>query len=591
MPVTFDIARNRMSASIYRFGAFILNASARELVRDGERIALPPRAFACLLMLVESRERALGREELIGALWRRGVASDVQLGQLIVQCRRALDDDGQKQWAIRTVPGFGYQWVAAIDGGDAVAVAGTAADVGNDRGGESASAMASAPVEVGPPPRPAGTPAVEAAAAPLPLPRRGRPRRVALACAIAVAAVAVAAFSWRRAQRPAPAPAAARMLVLPLAVEGDDQAWLRLGGMDLVADRLRRGGFMVQPSEQTVGQLRALGADSGDATQALRRANTSATLVDGRVEHRDGRWFARVSAGRADAPPASANADATTPIAALGAAGRKALWRAMAAAARGADIISLKYVPEGLPLEELGDRLEADILYRSHFSSWEEANATQRSKSRRKHDRQQGERLEALGAVAFEEIPNGPEALEVLDVMFRQRAARFVKMGVRDPFACKTTRAFYDATVAADSGVPVKLDVLRLNGGIVAVRYNIAHGDRLFCLISSMSEDEAIQVGSPGKQCLLRVMQTVFDAGYTTFDMGVGFTDEKRHWCNEQIPVAHHYLPLTARGWLAARAHRGWHSLRHAIKTNERLRKLVLSLRSRVAARPAPASD
>lgn len=278
-------------------------------------------------------------------------------------------------------------------------------------------------------------------------------------------------------------------------------------------------------------------------------------------------------------------------IAALGAAGRKALWRAMAAAARGADIISLKYVPAGLPLEELGDRLEADILYRSHFSSWEEANATQRSKSRRKHDRQQGERLEALGAVAFEEIPNGPEALAVLDVMFRQRAARFVKMGVRDPFACKTTRAFYDATVAADSGVPVKLDVLRLNGEIVAVRYNIAHGDRLFCLISSMSEDEAIQVGSPGKQCLLRVMQTVFDAGYTTFDMGVGFTDEKRHWCNEQIPVAHHYLPLTARGWLAARAHRGWHSLRHAIKTNERLRKLVLSLRSRVAARPAPASD
>ena len=320
MPVTFDIARNRMSASIYRFGAFILNASARELVRDGERIALPPRAFACLLMLVESRERALGREELIGALWRRGVASDVQLGQLIVQCRRALDDDGQKQWAIRTVPGFGYQWVAAIDGSDAVAVAGTAADVGNDREGESASAVPSAPVEVVPPSRPAGTSAVEAAAAPLPLPRRGRPRRVALACAIAVAAVAVAAFSWRRAQRPTPAPAAARMLVLPLAVEGDDQAWLRLGGMDLVADRLRRGGFMVQPSEQTVGQLRALGADSGDATQALRRANTSATLVDGRVEHRDGRWFARVSAGRADAPPASANADATTPIAALGAA-------------------------------------------------------------------------------------------------------------------------------------------------------------------------------------------------------------------------------------------------------------------------------
>ena len=55
--------------------------------------------------------------------------------------------------------------------------------------------------------------------------------------------------------------------------------------------------------------------------------------------------------------------------------------------------------------------------------------------------------------------------------------------------------------------------MLRLNGEIVAVRYNIVHGDRMFCLISSMSDDPAIQNGSPGKQCLLRVMQTVFDAG------------------------------------------------------------------------------
>lgn len=269
---------------------------------------------------------------------------------------------------------------------------------------------------------------------------------------------------------------------------------------------------------------------------------------------------------------------------------RRTLWLAMTEAVEGADILSLKYVPDHALFAELGERLEADILYRARFSSWEEANTTQRSKSRRKHDRQQGERLEALGTVGFEEISGGSEALAVLDVMFRQRAARFAAMGVRDPFADERTRAFYDATVAPGSSVPVKLHVLRLDGEIVAVRYNIVHGNRLFCLISSMSEDEAIQTGSPGKQCLLRVMQTVFDKGYRVFDMGVGFTDEKRHWCNEQIAVGHHYLPLSMRGWAAAKAHKGWHGLRHAIKSNERLRKLVVSLRSR-AARPTPSSD
>jgi hypothetical protein len=53
--------------------------------------------------------------------------------------------------------------------------------------------------------------------------------------------------------------------------------------------------------------------------------------------------------------------------------------------------------------------------------------------------------------------------------------------------------------------------------------------------------------------------------------MGEGLTDEKRHWCNQQIPVRHHYMPITRRGAFAASAHQGWHTLRRRIKTDERL--------------------
>ena len=121
------------------------------------------------------------------------------------------------------------------------------------------------------------------------------------------------------------------------------------------------------------------------------------------------------------------------------------------------------------------------------------------------------------------------------------------------------------------------------------MRYNIAHGDRLFCLISSMSEDEAIQVGSPGKQCLLRVMQTVFDAGYTTFDMGVGFTDEKRHWCNVKPPVRQHYVPLTTLGSMAAKGHLGWQVLRQRLKTNKAVMAAVKAARGRMLRSSTPA--
>jgi CelD/BcsL family acetyltransferase involved in cellulose biosynthesis len=292
-----------------------------------------------------------------------------------------------------------------------------------------------------------------------------------------------------------------------------------------------------------------------------------------------------------------------TRLAALDPEARRALWKRMARELRGADVLYLPAVPEraygidGL-FAELGSPLPVEILYQSRFSDWEECNTTQRSKSRRKHDRQQGERLEALGEVSFEEITNGAEALPVLQTMFRQRAARFVEMGVEDPFAPADIARFYAETVRVDSGVAVKLHVLRLNGQIVAVRYNIVHGDNLFCLISSMSADPTIQTGSPGKQCLLRVMQTVFDQGMRNFDMGAGFTDEKRHWCNRQIGLRQHYLPLSRQGEVAIAAHGLWQALRARIKANKTLLGLAkqargnwLRLKGKAAAPEAPTNS
>lgn len=281
-------------------------------------------------------------------------------------------------------------------------------------------------------------------------------------------------------------------------------------------------------------------------------------------------------------------------LATLGSVERAALWSAMLERLEGADLIYLKSVPQlfvaGVDIfAELGQTIEAETLYRAQFASWDDANTTQRSKSRRKHDRQQGERLEALGQVEFEEVRGSPEALPILDVMFRQRAARFVAMGVPDPFAEPGMRAFYDATLSSAAGVDVRLHVLRLNGEIVAVRYNIAHGERLFCLISSMSDDATIQAGSPGKQCLLRVMQTVFDAGYRAFDMGAGFTDEKRHWCNLKLPVRQHYVPLTKLGTVAANGHLGWQVLRQRLKANKAVMGLVKAVRGRMLRSSTPA--
>src|SRR5215467_5990527 len=101
-----------MSRDAYAFGDFRFVPSARELWRSGRRVELPRRTFECLEHLIQHRDRAVGRDELVAAVFGRPNVSDAQLGQIVLRTRRAVDDDGNAQHAIRTIAGFGYRWVA-----------------------------------------------------------------------------------------------------------------------------------------------------------------------------------------------------------------------------------------------------------------------------------------------------------------------------------------------------------------------------------------------------------------------------------------------------------------------------------------------
>src|ERR1044072_5011485 len=106
--------RAPMSPGTYRFGDFAPAPRTRELKRGNLPVAISPRAFDCLAYLIEHRDRAVGKDELVAAIWERVDVSDTQLGQTILRARRAVDDDGQTQNAIRTVARFGYRWAADV---------------------------------------------------------------------------------------------------------------------------------------------------------------------------------------------------------------------------------------------------------------------------------------------------------------------------------------------------------------------------------------------------------------------------------------------------------------------------------------------
>lgn len=261
---------------------------------------------------------------------------------------------------------------------------------------------------------------------------------------------------------------------------------------------------------------------------------------------------------------------------------RKTIW-ARIRKTLGADILRFgRVIDDDAVLLPGSTTAPSDCLFRTEFASWEECDSQQRTRSRRKHDKQQGQKLAALGAVGYQEIGAGDDATEAIDRLFADRAARFAEQGIGDPFAQPKVRAFYRSAFSNQGTLTGHMQVLRLDGAIVAARYNLVAGNRMFCLISSMSTDPALQPGSPGKQILVYLMQRIFAAGIRCFDMGAGFTDEKRHWCNVQLPLVEVSMPATLKGRLVAFAFGLIPSLKQAIKRQPRLYNFAKTVRAQL---------
>lgn len=267
-----------MRPTQYRFGEFELDAATRELWRNGQRVPLPPKSFECLAYLIANRDRAVGRDELIAAVWGRVDVTDTVVAQTLLRARKALDDTGDRQACVRTVPRFGYQWVAPLD-----------ADDDSSRGTVLATDVAA----------PANAPNATA--------KRMRSassrRQLALVgSAVATLLLIAAGLGWVL-RKPAPSsPNSADhnlAVVLPvvIATPGAEDAWVRLGAMDYIANRLRRSGMKVLPSEQTLhvsGQLGDLEQLGDKQWQQLKRSSAVQWAIAPEASHgRDG-WRVRL---------------------------------------------------------------------------------------------------------------------------------------------------------------------------------------------------------------------------------------------------------------------------------------------------------
>ncbi len=180
LPRTADARGNSSTASeLYRFGPIAVDAARHRVTRDDHSLALPPKTYELLLILLRSGGRALSRQELISALWPDTFVEEANLTFQVSTLRKTLGEHAD-EW-IETVPRVGYRFTPTVKTQAAPLV-----DLEQESPAVGLAAVAPRPVVP-----------FDASREPL----EQRPRAPLLPVLTVLAAVALSAIGWRLVQR------------------------------------------------------------------------------------------------------------------------------------------------------------------------------------------------------------------------------------------------------------------------------------------------------------------------------------------------------------------------------------------------------
>ena len=97
-----------------QFEDFSLDLDRRELRRSDKLLELEPKVFDLLAFIIQNRERVVTRDELITQVWNGRIVSESALATCINASRSALNDSGEAQRLIRTLPRKGIRFVGEV---------------------------------------------------------------------------------------------------------------------------------------------------------------------------------------------------------------------------------------------------------------------------------------------------------------------------------------------------------------------------------------------------------------------------------------------------------------------------------------------
>lgn len=194
-------------------------------------------------------------------------------------------------------------------------------------------------------------------------------------------------------------------------------------------------------------------------------------------------------------------------------------------------------------------------------------------------------KLQALPGYRYIVARSVADANRLLDAFFAIKPLRMAGQNIRNVFAEPGTEQFIRQACLGGlaAGKPaIELHGLECDAEVIAIFAGIGDGHRFSTMFNTYTLSEAARQ-SPGLILIRNMIDHHAQLGCASFDFGVGSDDYKLQYCKDgRQPLLDSYLPLSAKGHVAARLLTFETRIKRAIKQSPTAMKILHPIRHRL---------
>ena len=170
----------------------------------------------------------------------------------------------------------------------------------------------------------------------------------------------------------------------------------------------------------------------------------------------------------------------------------------------------------------------------------------------------------------------------LLDWFFRVKPLRMAEQKLPNVFADAGIEEFIRGACTAPLGNgkhAIDIHALECDEEVIAIFAGVADGHRFSMMFNTYTMSGNSRY-SPGLILMRDIIDHYAGKGYRALDLGIGSDDYKRLFCKDDEPIFDSFIPLSARGTLAASVMSGVNRTKRLVKHNPALLEMAQKLRN-----------